>query len=1253
MTNFAKIRILLALLCVSLLLLAVMLHAGHTQQEGFFDSARKLERNLHHKEKYAEELLSGRNFKMLKTLPGNSKLAAKLVDEVTVTNRIWLVTYHNNKLTYWSGIKVVHEDPRKVKEGISFRRESNGYYEAIRKTEGNFTAIAYIFIKNQFGLQNQYLQNTFEKDLVNDENLQVADLADKNVFPIHNRHDQYLFSVKSSDRQNTYGLFNWEMGAWAVLLLSLCLLISSIGNYFIHKKQIWASFGFMAVSLLAIRFVNLYFHFPDLSKHLRLFDPQLYSLNALVPSLGDLCLNILFLFWLVVYIYYNRHKIINYRLGRISSYAVLGGSIATLLLASTGLLYLFRKLVISSNINFDVNNVLTLSVYSMIGVTMACFAFLIFFLLVEILLVIDQHIRVDVKIKLIALLGSIALFTIWSAFDHRFTLFYILWGVIVLIRAYDYRNRHGQLNALSYISIIVICSFVASIKLNYFERIKEHNTRVELVKQLSNGDDAKIRKVFKAVEHRIVKDPLLIRYLHNRKHSDGFLKDHLERSYFDGYLSDYDCKVHEFDQKGEPLAETSKYQLNDFKDMVILSSFKLSDYFYREDDSFGFQSYFAILPVYEGESNLGTVIVELRSKPIHSNSNFPDLLIESDLRPDGRFKDYSYAFYSDGNLLSQSGKYDYDVVNTQLKGQLKHYVFKTTDNNEATEPSWFKRFSRVSHLIYQPSLRKVIVVSRERNIFFNGLTSLTFFFVMLLLFSALVILVAWLWRRVSVVKITEHSVHWHLRWNFENLLYKTRIQFSMIFAVVATLTLVGIITYISIRAQYQEQQDELISNKVTAIAAKFENTFPDDLTAINEQTQVKFANFADNFSADLILFDTSGVPVLSTQPKIYDYGLLGRRMHAKAFVMLKQMHRSLLVNTERIAGLTYKTAYVPIRSGTKRATVAYLQVPYFANEADYLERIGSFLNAMINIYALIFIAIGVFAVLIARQITNPLSFIQHSLSKTIYGKKNEPIKWDRDDEIGALVKEYNKMIAALENSANRLAQSERESAWREMAKQVAHEIKNPLTPLKLGLQLLEKSWKDKDAKFDIKFERFSKSFVEQIESLSNIASEFSAFAKMPDTKMQPLDVFEILGQAVIIFKHMDNVRIGYEAPIGSFMIMADRDQLLRCFNNLLKNAIEAMPPEHQGVVDITYTLGKDFVLLKIMDNGNGIPENLRERIFEPNFTTKSSGTGLGLAFVKNSIENAGGRVWFETAIGEGTTFYLNFPAAPANATAKA
>jgi len=1242
LTIYTKIRILLALLCASLLLTAIVLRNSFTPQAGFVKSAHTLETNLQNSEKVVQRLFTGKYFETLKSLPENDREALKQIEYITIQKRIWLVTYKNNKLSYWTGIRVIPEQYKQFKEGSSFIKTDNGYYEAIRKTEGNFTAIAFIFIRSKFPFQNQFLKNSFEPKLLNADNIEIADLGDKDVYHIHTVNNQYLFSVKLNSTKVNYTYLGWEISLWVAALISFCLLISSICNYFVSKNQVLLSFVVMAACIIVVRFINLYFNLPDFSNHLQLFSPSLYKLNSVFPTLGDFCLNILFLLWLVVYMYSHRFKIVTQTLSKPVGYAVFAGSIILLIGMSTVGIHLFSKLVLESDISFDVNNVLNLSGYSMLGVLMACFSFLTFYLLAEVLLIVNNYININNKIKLSVFVGAIILVTVISVF-YKYTSFYLLWGLLVLIRVYATQRRDGELTAISYVAMIFICALIAAIKLNDFENIKEQETRKQLVHQLNTGDNPRLTNIFRSVEKQIVNDRVLVQYFKNNVHNEGYLKNRFAKLYFDGYLADYDCKVYEFDSTGNPVLTSNDYALNDFKDMVMFSSLKVSEYFYRENESFGFQSYFAILPVYDHDNNLGTVIVELKSKPVHSNSSFPELLIDNQLKADARFKDYSYAFYSDGRLLSQNGKFDYNVVNNTFKGKLKQYIFKTTSTNKDDEEvSWVQKLTRYNHLIYQPSLRKVIVVSKPENGFLSNIASLTFFFVVLLAFSAVIIISAWLWRRITFVELTSHSIRWNFGLKFESLLYKTRIQFSMIFSVLITLALVGVITYLSIKAQYLDQQDSVLANKVNTIAAKFESYFPGGIHRIDEQTQVKFNNFADNFSTDLILFNKQGVPIISTQPKIYNFGLLGRRMHAKAYVMLSRQQKSLLINEEKIALLKYKTAYVPIRNN-QNYTVNYLQIPYFSNEADYYERLGSFLNAMINIYAFIFVAIGLFAVLIARQITTPLSFIQYNLSKTIYGKKNEPIKWQRNDEIGALVKEYNKMISALENSANRLAQSERESAWREMAKQVAHEIKNPLTPLKLGLQLLEKSWRDKDPKFDMKFERFSKSFVEQIESLSSIASEFSAFAKMPDTKMERIDLFETLGQAVIIFKHMDNIRISYEPPAIPFIVSADRDQLLRCFNNLLKNAIEAMPPERFGLIDIIYDITPDNILLKIQDNGNGIPENLREKIFEPNFTTKSSGTGLGLAFVKNSIENAGGKVWYITVINEGTTFYLEFP----------
>jgi two-component system, NtrC family, nitrogen regulation sensor histidine kinase NtrY len=812
----------------------------------------------------------------------------------------------------------------------------------------------------------------------------------------------------------------------------------------------------------------------------------------------------------------------------------------------------------------------------------------------------------------------------------------------MFMRAYAYTYKGGVFDVVSLSMIILVCALISSIKLNYFESVKEKLTRKHFIEKLELPDDPQADIAFKNIEQHIMTDTSIIQYFNDPAHNSNFTQTRLQKLYFNGYLSKYEFNIYEFNKDEQPISGEKDYGLNVFKDMVLYSSHKVSNYFYRENESFGFLSYFAILPLLKDGEKYGTIVIELKSKPLQTEVSFPGLWIDGVSGDDNQYKDYSYAFYEDDKLVNQNGNYVYDLVNTQLKGQAGKYTFKTTRYGGN---KWYMYFTSYSHLILKPTDRTLIVVSKEERHLFFSVTSLTFFFMVFLLFSITVILVRWLWVRIKILTIKNDRIKWSFRINFDLLLYKTRIQVSMVFAVVATVVLVGVITFFSISTEYQTQQEGAIRNKINKIVTAFENgRYNRYLVKINEESQVDFDDFANANSADLTLFDLKGQVLITTEPKIYEYGLQAGRMNARAFVKLAKQQRSEYANEEKIGQLNYKAAFMPIRNTTNE-TIAYLELPYFSNESDYKERIGSLLNIMINVYAVVFIAIGLFAVFIARQITAPLNFIQYSLSKTIYGQKNEPIRWDRNDEIGALVKEYNKMIAALENSAQKLAQSERENAWREMAKQVAHEIKNPLTPLKLGLQLLDKSWKDKDPKFDQKFERFSKSFVEQIESLSTIASEFSAFAKMPETKLTRLNIFEVLNQAVIIFKEMDNIKFVYQAPDFDFFVDADRNQLLRCFNNLLKNAIEATQLSKVGIIEINHLVTNKNVLLTIKDNGEGIPEGLREKIFEPNFTTKSSGTGLGLAFVKNSIENAGGKVWFETITGEGTTFYISLPAA--------
>lgn len=1245
MATSGKIRLMLALLCASLLLTAVIVRITYTPVSNLDQTAKILENNLQKKESYIYSFINDkRSFNDLKELQRHPQAAVDLIKQFTTDRNIWFVTFTNNELNFWSGIKVIPDYPATIKEGPNFLKESNGMYEAIRKSEGNFSVIFFIPVKFNYRFQNEYLKNTFATDLLKDDNIEIADFTDKPVYDVHSSvsDHKYLFSVKLKPGEVNHTFFYYEITIWLLTLLCFCILIHNICSYIALKGYFVVSLIILAAFICLIRWINLYYGWPEFTIKLDIFSPQLYASSTIYPSLGDLCINIFFICWFISFLYSRRRNLLKRLPGTTASYVIFTASLVLLMFFATLLLDIFRGLITNSKISFDVSNVLNLSLFSLLGVLVLCFAFLAYYLLIEIFLTIAGRLAISNLNKSVIIIGCAVLATAIASIYQGFTFFYLLGVVLIFARAYAYRYQGGKLNAISLSFIIFICALISAIKLNHYEGIREQDARTALIKKLQAPTDATADYTFKSVEYSIIKDPAIIQYFKDTTHNASFVKTRLQKLYFNGSLPTYYFNVREFDNEDRPLSPDKTFALQVYKDLVQYSSQKVSDFFYKVNESFGVQNYFAILPIFENGKKLGTVVADLKSKPLQTFISFPDLLVDGRINQEDEFKNYSYAFYGDNKLITQSGNYVYNLENTDLRGVLKQYVTKTT---KGTSQHWYQQFTNYSHLIYKPSERNLIVVSKEQNLLFIAITSVTFFFVIFLLFSVLVLLTGWLWIRIKIFNIKNNRIRWSFKMNFDLVLYKTRIQLSMILAVVATLLAVGFITFFSISNQFQTQQDKVIREKINRIASAFENNNPYKyLSNPSEESQVDFNAFANTYAADLTLYNNKGMELINTQPKIYDFGLQARRMNAQAFIALNKFQKSEFLNDEVIGRLNYKAAYVPIRNGDNR-TLAYLQLPYFSNEVEYKERIGSLLNIMINVYALIFIGIGLFAVIIARQITAPLNFIQFSLSKTTYGKKNEPIRWDRNDEIGALVKEYNKMIAALEQSATKLAQSERETAWREMAKQVAHEIKNPLTPLKLGLQLLDKSWKDKDPKFDQKFERFSKSFVEQIESLSNIASEFSAFAKMPDTRLEQLNIFDVLTQAVTIFKQMDNVRIEYQAPGTPFFISADRDQLLRCFNNLLKNAIEAAPADSISVIAINNIITHKNILLTIKDNGNGIPENLREKIFEPNFTTKSSGTGLGLAFVKNSIENAGGKVWFETVEGQGTTFYFSLPAA--------
>jgi nitrogen fixation/metabolism regulation signal transduction histidine kinase len=283
------------------------------------------------------------------------------------------------------------------------------------------------------------------------------------------------------------------------------------------------------------------------------------------------------------------------------------------------------------------------------------------------------------------------------------------------------------------------------------------------------------------------------------------------------------------------------------------------------------------------------------------------------------------------------------------------------------------------------------------------------------------------------------------------------------------------------------------------------------------------------------------------------------------------------------------------------------------------------------------------AIIISRQIAKPLLLIQEKIAKTELRGSNELIVYDRDDEIGQLVKQYNKMVLELEESADQLAENEREDAWREMAKQVAHEIKNPLTPMKLSLQHLQRAYANGPSeKLDGLFKKTSVLLIDQINSLSNMASEFSNFAQMPEDKFTKFNLSEVLENTSELFVRSENVAIKTVVD-PNIWVYADVEQIKRVLNNLIKNAIQAIPEGRKGKIEVSLKIIRKMARIRVKDNGTGIPESLYKKVFVPNFSTKNSGMGLGLAICKKIVESAKGNISFISELDKGTTFEVNLP----------
>ena len=473
---------------------------------------------------------------------------------------------------------------------------------------------------------------------------------------------------------------------------------------------------------------------------------------------------------------------------------------------------------------------------------------------------------------------------------------------------------------------------------------------------------------------------------------------------------------------------------------------------------------------------------------------------------------------------------------------------------------------------------------------------------------------------------------------------RTRIYISMLALLLAAFFFIGVFTYYNFKTQNQSYHEKRLLRKETATLSSI-SYFLKDLDAVNPNDknifnlfEQKIFDLADIHNLDIIIYSLKGDLVLSSNEVLVKKQIIPNTINALLLKTLSDKKSSVKKNFSH-AGINYLNSYQYI-TDKNQTPIAIISIPYFQINESYKRDLKVYLLALIPVYLFLFLGANLLALILSRQISGPMGRLSETMREAAIKKRFMPLSWDSKDEIGQLVRQYNFMVKELEKSADILAQKEKESAWKEMARQVAHEIKNPLTPMKLNVQLFERTLKAENPLIKGKIKLFSDSIIEQIDTLSDIASAFSDFARMPVSKKEKIDLSKITENTINFFK---TTNIVFKKPTEPCCISADKGQIIRILNNLLNNAIEAVPENKTPLINVSIKLINNCVNLSIEDNGNGISAALHNKIFNPSFTTKNSGMGLGLAIVKRIINDLNGSVSFKSSEGRGTTFYVSIP----------
>jgi len=1116
--------------------------------------------------------------------------------------KIGLYVFRNDSLIQWNNSRfALLETPSDFSANEGFIKSRHGYFLYTKAPGPNNTVLlALCLVKPQYELQNNYLENNFSRwtGIPKAVELQIPNgaaevkLLNVPIFSL-NGNDEYYYITLIDD------------SAFVIFLIGFSLILVSL--LFKFKQGISATEALaFAIGVILLRGLMLLFEWPSFFYRSLLFDVSIFG-NAQSPFnayLGDMLLNaavVLFLGVATTFYFNNANSTIKIKRIEFTINALL------FFILVNAFNHNIKSLVTNSTINFDFLNVLNFKTPAMVGLAIFCLYSIALFVVVKRLVSLLNGSFNRSIVTLLAINCAICLLQFFISEQLNFYI-ELLWPFIFSSCLFFLLRFGSGSFSLALGVQILLMALISSRFLNAYIEKNQKQELALLAFKLSEREDPILENEFAPLPEKIKADANLATLIRILPASADGIESLLRQRYFSGYFDRYTADLMLFDNDCRPLFVAKDGLLNNmgyFDDLIT-----------HQSDSTATPNLFFVREYHKNTKyisrivlNTHTLYILLQAKQFEELGSFPDLLLDRSQQKHERLKAFSHAVYRQQQLSSHYGELNYPLF------------LQDSVTLAASHPGFVNHY-------YVPEENTVIVISEQAKRW-------TYFFTVnsyLLLFFSLFTYGFYL---IYALSFTNY---------FKTPSLTRRIQTVIILLLLLAMSAIGYTSGSLVMNQFENDNRTLLEEKTQVIINELSSQYTHEQffdESRKELINLKLKEYARLFNTPISLFNSAGRLSNTSESKLYDLGLSAGLVNPEAYYKLKNNLSSAVSVTEKAGKLNYLSFYTPIFS-SKKELLGFVNLPYFAKQSALVNELSGIISALINVYVLLFVISILAGLILAGYITQPLRLIKQQIANISLGKQNEKITWQSNDEIGRLVSEYNQMLTKLEESANLLAQSERESAWREMAKQVAHEIKNPLTPMKLNLQYLQHVMKNEPADFKEKFEKSSLAIIEQIDALANIASEFSNFAKLPAASLMPINITDIISTSVLTFDSHKNIVILNDIGQKKWMIKGDSDQCLRVFNNILKNAVQAIEDVENPKIEISAQQKNKLLIVSIRDNGCGIADELKGRLFTPNFTTKSTGSGLGLAMVNNIMEGFGGKISFDSERGKGSIFYLQF-----------